>query len=130
MAHKQYLTFNEYINYGGTLPQTSFITQEFKCRKRIDYVTDTRVQNMKIVPESVKLCMMCLIGIETAVGAEAQAANPAVTSFSTDGYSENYGDKMSVEDAENSMNTAIRSMLYGEYDDDGVPLLYRGVNGY
>ena len=60
-------------------------------------------------------------------GAEAQANTPTVTSFSTDGYSESYGKALSAEDAELSMNRLIVTSLYGEYDDKGVPLLYKGV---
>lgn len=130
MAHDVYLTFEEYTEFGGTLPQASFTLLEFKCRKRIDYLTDSRVQGMAAVPEAVKLCMMSLIAMENAAGAEAQATNPVVTSFNTDGYSETYDKMMSAADAAQSMNAAIRSCLYGEKDDNGVPLLFRGVCPY
>ena len=133
MAHDVYLTFEEYEEYtafGGTLPQASFTLLEFKCRKRIDYLTDNRVQGMAVVPEAVKLCMMSLIAMENAAGAEAQATNPVVTSFSTDGYSETYGKTMNAADAARSMNDTIRSYLCGEKDDNGVPLLFRGVCPY
>lgn len=125
-----YLTYEEYKAYGGTLSETDFTVIEFKCRKRIDKLTDCRVQKMSSVPEAVKLCVMSLIKLENAVGAEAQAENPVVTSFSTDGYSESYGKAMGVSDASTAMNSTIYSMLYGELDDNGVPLLYRGVTGY
>ena len=82
---------------------------------------------MATVPEAVKLCMMSLIRIDTAAGAEAQIATPTVTSFSTDGYSESYGHALSAEDAEAAMTRQIQTDLYGEVDDNGVPLLYRGV---
>ena len=130
MAHQQYLTYAEYQAYGGTASATSFALLEFKARKRIDYVTDSRVQNMAAVPEAVKLCEMCLISMESTVGIQAQAEKPLVTSFSTDGYSESYGKAQGVTDADRSMNQAVAEYLYGETDDNGVPLLYRGVNGY
>jgi hypothetical protein len=51
-----------------------------------------------------------------------------VASFSTDGYSENYG---SADDqtanVEKQLNREIGRLLYGLKDDNGVPLLYRGV---
>jgi len=128
MAHANYLTFAEYQSYGGTLSQTAFTPLEFKCRKRIDYLTDTRVQAMQSVPEAVKLCMVCLIGLESKAGVAAQVDNPVVTSFNTDGYSESYGKALGVDEADKSMNDVISSYLYGELDDDGTPLLYRGVN--
>ena len=130
MAHSAYLTYDEYQDYGGTLPQTSFSMLEFKSRKRIDYLTDSRVQGMAEIPEAVKMCMMALISLENSVGVQAQVDNPVVTSFSTDGYSESYGKALGVEDADKSMNAVVGNYLYGELDDNGVPLLYRGVRGY
>lgn len=130
MAHSKYLTYAEYVERGGTLPETSFNLLEFKSRKRIDYLTASRVQNMAEVPEAVKMCVMCLISLENTVGVQAQAEKPVVTSFSTDGYSESYGKAMGAADADKSMNAVVGEYLYGEKDDNGVPLLYRGVNGY
>lgn len=125
-----YLTYDEYKNYGGTFSEMDFPMMEFKCRKRIDRLTDCRVQNMANVPEAVKLCMVSLIKLENAVGNEAQAEKPIVTSYSTDGYSESYGKALGASEASQAMNETVLSMLYGEVDDNGVPLLYRGVTGY
>ena len=127
--HATYLTYTEYQQRGGALPQTDFTLLEFKCRKRIDYVTDSRVQNMAEIPEAVKLCMMSLISMENAGGAETQVKKPVVTSYNTDGYSESYGHSMDASGVAKTMNATIRDMLYGETDDNGVPLLYRGVYG-
>lgn len=127
MAHETYLSYEEYMVYGGTLPKAAFMMLEARCRKRIDYLTASRVQNMQNVPEAVKLCMMSLITVENAAGVEAQVENPTVTSFSTDGYSESYGKAMGAADAAVSMNAVIKTLLYGEKDDNGIPLLYRGV---
>lgn len=123
----QYLTYGEYGEMGGTLSPEQFMEAEFTARKRIDRLTDTRVRYMAEVPEAVKLCMMALIRIDAAAGAEAQISTPTVTSFSTDGYSESYGHALSAEDAEKAMTDRIKTDLYGEYDDNGTPLLYRGV---
>lgn len=125
-----YLTYDEYKKYGGALSETDFTVLEFKCRKRIDRLTDCRVQNMASVPEAVKLCMMSLIKLENTVGIEAQAENPVVTSYNTDGYSESYGKALGASEASLEMNKTVLSMLYGELDDNDVPLLYRGVTGY
>ena len=122
-----YLLDAEYVEYGGTASATEFSMLEFRARKRIDQLTACRVQHMKSVPEAVKLCMFSIIEIDRKVGLEAQVSNPVVTSFSTDGYSETYGKALSVADAEKSMSATIKSMLWGITDDNGVPLLYRGV---
>ena len=128
MAHERYLTYAEYTALGGTASETAFSLLEFRARKRIDYLTASRVQDMANVPEAVKLCMMSLMGIDSKIGVEAQVENPVVTSFNTDGYSESYGKAMGAADADKAMSASIRSMLWGEYDDNGVPLLYRGLD--
>ena len=125
--HTQYLTYTEYQAYGGTLSQAAFTEAEYNARKRIDRLTDCRVQEMDTVPEAVKRCEYSLIKIDSAAGAEAQISNPTVTSFNTDGYSESYGHALSAEDAEKEMTRRIQTDLYGEVNDYGVPLLYRGV---
>lgn len=124
-----YLTYSEYTSYGGTLSQKDFTLSEFKARKIIDYATDTRVRDMTAVPAAVKLCMMAVMSLNDKIGAEAQAESPTVTSFNTDGYSESYGAlaAMAGENSSKAMNDVIRRYLYGETNDAGVPLLYRGV---
>lgn len=115
---------------GGVLSEEEYAVVEFKARKRIDFWTDGRVKNMAVVPEAVKLCMKALIKLEQKYGVEEQAANPLVSSFNTDGYSESYGSASEQEAAANkATERAIRQWLYGENDDNGVPLLYRGVCG-
>ena len=123
-----YLTYAEYQAYGGTLDQASFTPLEFKCRKRLDYLTDNRIaEHMAVIPEDVKMCMYSLINIEDSVGAEKQATQPKATSFNTDGYSETYGNALSAADADKVMNNTIKTMLWGVKDDEGTPILYRGV---
>lgn len=127
MAHEKYLTYAEYTDiYGGALSEAAFNMLEFRARKRIDRQTFSRVQGMATVPEAVKLCMLSLINTDSKIGLEAQVDNPVVTSFNNDGYSESYGKVLSTEDADKAMSASIRSMLWGETNDQGVPLLYRG----
>lgn len=123
----EYLTFSEYQSYGGTLSSADFMQAEFDARKRVDRLTDMRVRYMNAVPEAVKRCMMSLINIGSSSGAEAQISSPTVTSFNNDGYSESYGHALSAEDAEAAMDRIIMADLYGELNDYGIPLLYRGV---
>lgn len=123
-----YLTYDEYQSYGGTLPEADFTLAEFKARKRVDYLTDSRVEAMTEIPEAVKLAMMSIIKADGAVGVDAQAGAPLVASFSTDGYSENYGSAADqTANVEKQLNAEIRRLLYGVKDDNGVPLLFRGV---
>ncbi|MBQ6326393.1 MAG: hypothetical protein IJH86_04545 [Clostridia bacterium] len=123
-----YLTYDEYQSYGGTLPEADFTLAEFKARKRVDYLTDSRVEAMAEVPEAVKLAMMSIIKADGVVGVDAQAGAPLVASFSTDGYSENYGSAADqTANVERQLNAELRRLLYGVKDDEGVPLLYRGL---
>lgn len=123
-----YLTFEEYRSYGGTVGEDTFAVEEFKARKRIDHLTDGRVNAMETVPEAVKLCMTGIINAGSAAGSDALAASPLVASFNTDGYSESYGSASEQTEALNkALNRQIREMLSGECDDSGVPLLFRGL---
>ena len=122
-----YLTYTEYTERGGTLSSADFTQAEYDARKRIDRWTDMRVQCMEAVPEDVKCCMMRLIAIGSASGAEAQISHPTVTSFNNDGYSESYGHALSAADADTAMDQIIQTGLYGVLNDHGVPLLFRGV---
>jgi hypothetical protein len=125
-----YLSFEEYQERGGALGETEFARAEYKARKRIDYLTDCRVQRMAEVPEAVKFCIMELIAVDQKIGSSALAESPLASSFNTDGYSESYGsgsDQAAL--LQKSVDSTIKELLYGEEDDNGVPLLYRGVAG-
>ena len=123
-----YLTYEEYLTRGGTMDAADFSAAEFRARKRVDWLTACRVAVMETVPEAVKAAMMTIIKADGVVGADAQAEAPLVAAFNTDGYSENYGSAADqTANAERQLNAELRRLLYGEKDDNGVPLLYRGL---
>ena len=133
----QYLSYEEYLALGGTLPEGAYPAAELKARKRIDAATHGRARAMADrrapgpMPEEIRVAMAEIIAADAAFGAAALAESPPVAGFATDGYSESYGgasDQASA--AEASMQSAVRSLLYGEKDDEGTPLLYRGVYPY
>lgn len=125
---KQYLTYEEYQQYGGDMSETDFVLAEFKARSRIDYMTLARVQYMQTVPEEVKLAMMCLIKVDSKFSADAQVYNALAASFSTDGYSESYGSaEEQARTAQSLVTEQVTRMLFGVLDDNGVPLIYKGV---
>ena len=125
---EQYLTYQEYVERGGTMSEVDFNVAEYKARSYIDYWTDCRVQDMAEVPEAVKMCIMSIIKVDAVYGVDAQVDNPAVASFNTDGYSESYGSASDQSaNANKVLNSTIGRMLYGVKDDNGVPLLYRGL---
>lgn len=125
----QYLTYDEYVAYGGDMNESDFTLAEFKARSRIDFLTLGRVQNMATVPEEVKLAMMCIIKVDSKFSADAQVYNALVASFSTDGYSESYGSATEqARAAQSQANQEAIRMLFGVLDDNGVPLIYKGLS--
>ena len=91
-------------------------------------MTLARVKNMADVPEEVKLAMMVLIKVDAKYSADAQTDSAIVSSFSTDGYSESYGGiSEQTASAENQATMEVYRMLFGVLDDNGVPLIYKGV---
>lgn len=124
----QYMTFEQYIALGGTLPLMEFTLAEVKARARIDAMTQGRVANMAEVPLQVLVAMMEIIKVDSTYSASAQASAPVAASFTTDGYSETYGSAESRTAAiEKQLTASIETLLDGLTDDDGVPLLYAGV---
>ena len=124
-----YMTYEEYQAYGGKMDETDFTLAEFKARSRIDYMTLGRVQDMETVPEEVKLAMMVIMKVDSKYSADAQSDSAIVSSFNTDGYSEAYGGTTEqVNAAEKQLNRQLTKMLFGVLDDNGVPLIYRGLD--
>lgn len=124
----QYLTYDEYKQFGGTLAEDAFALAEFKARSRIDWLTMCRVQNMQTVPDAVKMAMLCIIKVDSKYSADAQADSAIVASYSTDGYSESYGGASEqAEAADKAVVSEVSRMLFGVLDDTGTPLLYRGL---
>lgn len=140
-----YLTYAEYLEYGGEMDESTFTQAEFKCSKVIDSLTAERVKSMEDVPEAVKRCEFELIKQEqlfydsmneVLARASHGGGTSMVASFSTDGYSESYatgtgntGEYMQVlrSKTDEIQKQIISDFLAYECDDNGVRLLYRGV---
>ena len=134
-----YLTYDEFIAFGGTLDIPTFNRYEFKARKLIDSYTANRVSKMAEVPDAVKRCMFELISQEAVfdtANSTKTGGSGLVASFNTDGYSESYavgngnaGNYLAElrKGVDNTQIQTILDMLAYEYDDNNVKLLYRGV---
>jgi hypothetical protein len=124
----QYLTYEQYQAWGGTLDESAFNLAEIRARARIDAMTQKRVAYMQTVPEQVQAAMMEIITVDGTFSASAQASAPVAASFTTDGYSESYGSAESRTAAiEKQLTGSIETLLDGVTDDEGTPLLYAGV---
>lgn len=145
-----YLTFDEYEEYSGfegeINDETVFKQYEFKARKLIDSVTANRVSKMQEIPEAVKRCMYELIKLEciydSNVGSimtgtsNGGSGGKIISSFTNDGYTESYATGASNpgeylwqfrRTVDRAQITIINDYLCYEYDDNHIPLLYRGV---
>jgi hypothetical protein len=124
----QYLTYEQYQAWGGTLDESAFNLAEIKARSRIDALTMGRVARMASVPEQVQAAMMEIITVDGTYSASAQASAPVAASFTTDGYSESYGSAESRTSAiEKQLTASILTLLDGVLDDEGTPLTFAGV---
>lgn len=123
-----YIDLEYYKQNGGDASMTdaAFVRNEFRARKIVDRLTQSRIQKMQDIPEAVKRLMVELITLESAQGA-AVLENQAVTSFSNDGYSETYADPLTGERVKEIESELVTEYLSGETDDNGTPLLWLGV---
>ena len=140
-----YLTYDEYIEYGGKVDETTFSQLEFKCEQNINFYTADRLKDVDTISEAVKRCVFDLINqeqiyndnVKTLLTANSDGnSGRLVSSFSTDGYQETYATggadagtytlqvRKSIDSAEKLI---IKSYLQYERTDDGTLLLYRGV---
>ena len=115
----KYLTYERYIELGGSLDLMSFNLLEYQSRKQIDYYTHNRL--IQGVPEDIEkdieMVMMALINENNAVSSTSNKKSETI-----DGYSVSYGDN--TENSAKVKNTII-SLLSG-LSVDGVPLTYAG----
>lgn len=134
-----YLTYDEYINMGGTeLEETTFQQLEFEARSIIDWCTFNRLKNETEYPEAVKRCMLKLIQL-MKIKQDASITNPmdnegnkiaGLSSESNDGVSASYN-VLSVKDAIDMVSKdaeqCVSMYLNGVKNSLGHRLLYRGV---
>lgn len=124
----QYLTYEEYIELGGTLDETPFNILELEAQKNVDKYTLGRLQNLEQQINEVKVCIFKLISlIDTYNLYENQ--NKSISSENIDGYSVTYGQatenvsKSKIED----IKCIIKTYLAECKLEGGTPYLYVGV---
>lgn len=136
-----YLTFEEYIEMGGTLDATTFSDIAYEAESYIDWYTFNRLWNESEIPERVKTCMYHIIGLmqkemdldfngsSNATGTE-QTGTGQVASQSNDGVSISYNiisAKDAIEMARKDVDNTIKRYLQGVTNSLGRKLLYRGI---
>lgn len=135
-----YLSYDEYVEYGGTLEETAFEQFEFEARSIIDWWTFNRLQHETVYPEAVKRCMFKILSLLT----EKQSAmvldtsnsdgvvtiTAGITSQSNDGVRTDYN-TLSASDAldavQDEIQEAIQLYLGSVRNSLGHRVLYRGI---
>lgn len=127
-----YLTYDEYEDMGGQLPDAAFSMLEFRARKAVDMLTHGRVADEQPVREAVKLAVYALVGEMDADEKRAAAYDGReVQSMSNDGVSVTFASGAQGAEAVRAQNARyaglLKSYLAGETTEDGVSLIYAGV---
>lgn len=125
-----YLTFEEYQNWGGTLEETAFNRLAYKAKRKIDRRTFNRLTNATEIGEPVKRLMFELIGVMGNNDSTSENYSPMIASEGNDGYSISYasGTIMSLDMTEKTINDIIEEYLQFEKAPNGQFLLSCGLN--
>lgn len=123
-----YLTYEEYAGMGGKVEDFAFPRLAYMASKKIDRYTQSRVKAMGEIPQAVKMCVFELVNALFAADPVKVASEAQLSGFSNDGYSESYAEALTPEKLEYNLYGIIKDFLSDETNDEGVPLLYVGVD--
>lgn len=120
-----YLTYEEYTDYGGSLEEIAFNRLEFKAEKLVDNETFGRLKNESVISETVKRLIFELIGLLNNTDYASEDYTPQQTSEGNDGYSMSFasGTVMTIDMADVRVKRLIAEYLAEERDSKGTPLL-------
>ena len=125
---KQYLTYDEYVELGGTLDETPFNILELEAQKNIDKYTLGKLQNLDEQINEVKICEFKLVGLLNTYNSY-ESRDKSISSENIDGYSISYSQGTeSVSKAKvNEIKAIVKEFLAECRLEDGTPYLYVGV---
>ena len=122
----QYLTYDEYLEIGGTLDLTAFKRNIDRACGFVDLHTQSRLQTVLEVSQRAKACVRDLVeylannvSVVKAVTSKSQSAGGVSES-------ESYATKTD-DDVNSEMLNIVYDYLATETDDHGTPLMYRGA---
>lgn len=135
-----YLTYDEYLAFGGTVEETAFDNLEFEARTVIDWWTYNRLQNEEEYPEAVKRCMFKLINLIIAKqqaqlpknngAVDSEVIENGIIQQSNDGVSTTYNvmsASETVTQSDEDIKSTIRMYLQNVRNSLGRKVLYRGL---
>lgn len=112
-----YLSYDDYISYGGKLDNANFNRFCFRADKEIDNVTQNRCKSLDKIPDEVKRCEFELIAYFSKNTNNGSIS--AVSSVGNDGYSISFVDQKTAEQQ-------IYDIIYTYLASTG--LMYCGVD--
>lgn len=125
----RYLTYDEYINIGGTLDETSFKRVIVAACAVVDMYTQNRLQAAVEISEKVHYCVRDLCEyLDINNGMSYKAVTSKSQSAGGVSESESYATKSS-DDVKAEMYNIVYMYLSTEYTEEGVPLMYKGASG-
>ena len=124
-----YLSYEEYIEWGGTLEETAFNRLAYKASRKIDRKTFNRLKNDTVIGEPVKRLMFELIGVIGNNDTTSESYSPAIASEGNDGYSISYasGTIVTLDTIDKQMDSLIEEYLQFEKAQNGQFLLSCGL---
>ena len=86
----QYLSYDEYLDLGGTLQEVPFNELEYECRRIIDSKTQNRLKKTDAIPQEVKMLENKMLQTLQGYYVSLNKAQSGIASENTDGYSVSY----------------------------------------
>ncbi len=136
-----YLTYNEYLDYGGALDETIFDDLGFRASSIVDRYTFNRFRNDTEFPEELKRLIYRLVSLinvsDSLLGVSAEAlgnSSGSVASQSNDGVSISYNTmsanelyKLTGGTGGTAISDCIKNYLSGVRNQAGQLVLYKGL---
>ena len=125
---EQYLNYEDYKSLGGTLDIMPFNILEFESRKIIDTRTQSRLKNIDVIPQEVKMCMFAIMNAIQSSVIDNKKAN--ISSESIDGYSVTYLSPVEIQQSIKAKNDEIEDIMFSYLMDvivNSTPILYLGA---
>ena len=81
MEFNSYITYDEYVEYGGKLPEDTFTQLERKAQRWLDFFTFNRIPQLTTIPVVVKECLVEFITSLNILDAQRQSGD-VISSYS------------------------------------------------
>ena len=130
-----YLTYDEYVLYGGTLDETAYEAVEFEAQSILNWLTYNRLRDEETYPEEVKRCIFDLISLITMkrnalLSTGGNDSDSTIAKMENDGVSITYNTMSAADLFEKLHVDATRLVvryLSGVKNSKGKYLTYRGL---